>query len=92
MQAMIALSDILKDGKIDTSVVEQYWLILAQQRDVLLERVEEDIAALNESELSSEQTDELTDVLCVFHTMIRTSTDEAVMNLFEGTMSESAVS
>lgn len=70
------------DNLIDGSQREQYWLMIAQQREVILSKVEDDIEALAESRMAKSKTERAKTVLADIHKIIRKRTDEVVDGLF----------
>lgn len=68
---------------------EQIWLILAQQRTVLLERLEADIDALETSRLPKPTQMEWRAALDLAYSLIRTKSEQAITRLFRAPLAQS---
>lgn len=61
---------------------EQFWLMIAQQREILLERIEADLEALQRSSLSEEATKQQVTTLGTLHKLIRKKSVQATASIF----------
>ncbi len=80
-QFVLQLGQILDRGS-DPVASEQFWLMLAQQQEILLAQIEADLEALQRSSLTGEETKRRTDSLGQLHNLLRRKADEVVRTVF----------
>ncbi|MCA9388703.1 hypothetical protein KC644_02970 [Candidatus Berkelbacteria bacterium] len=80
LESNLAISKL--DSLLNGSQEEQFWLMIAQQREVILEKIEQDLEALVESKMSKVKTEKAKKLLGQTHKLIRERTDEVVDGLF----------
>lgn len=81
---VLELSQLFDTGS-NAKSAEQFWLMLAQQQGVLLQRIEDDLDALQESNFDQFETQKRVKTLGKFHKLLRSKADAVVKELFETT-------
>ncbi len=80
-QVLLALDEVLNSINVRESITEQYWLMMAQQREVLLDQIEADIEALVDSAMPEEETKKREQVLYKLHKLVYQRTEQAIRKL-----------
>lgn len=79
---LLSLLNDLSERSVPRSLREQIWLVLAQQRTVLLGTLEEDLEALQYSALEPKATEAWHQTLTRLYHRIRTRSQRAIRHLF----------
>lgn len=82
---LLALTKQLDEVTMNEQLNEQFWLMLAQQQEVLLTHIEDDLQALLTSEAETGETQR---VLTALHALIRNRSASVVTELFAGQTQE----
>ncbi|MBI4032322.1 hypothetical protein HY374_01310 [Candidatus Berkelbacteria bacterium] len=80
-RVLLTLATHLEVLEIHERLTEQFWLMLAQQQDVLLEHIEDDLEALVNGASEGGETEQ---ILTALHTLIRARSAKVVDALFAG--------
>ena len=86
--ALLSVDAALRESSDAEALLEQIWLILAAQQDILLERIEADLEALHNADQLNESALEQQKTLAKTHLMLRTRSKDVVAKLFQPIQSE----